>query len=68
MTEKEIADMTEKELQEAADQYTEKYIMHRGVARIAFVEGALWALEKSKEILKNLNSEIHEESEMLQLH
>lgn len=43
--------MTKREILEAADANTMNYCMHRGVARAAFIEGALWAMKYSREVL-----------------
>jgi hypothetical protein len=53
--------MTKREILEAADANTMNYCMHRGVARAAFIDGALWALKKSKELLENIKSELDTE-------
>lgn len=37
--------MTKKEMLEAAESNSMNYCMHRGVAKAAFVEGAMWALQ-----------------------
>lgn len=57
--------MTKKEILAAAEENAMNYCMHRGVAKGAFVEGALWAMKKSREIIENakksLDAEYHEE-------
>lgn len=57
--------MTKKEILQAADDNAMNYCMHRGVAKAAFVEGALWAMKKSRKIIEkaknDLDTECHEE-------
>ena len=59
--------MTKKEILQAADDNAMNYCMHRDVAKAAFVEGALWAMKKSRKIIEkaknDLDTECHE-SEM----
>ena len=43
--------MTKKEILKAAEENAMNYCMHRSVAKVAFVEGALWALNFAKELL-----------------
>lgn len=57
--------MTKKEILEAADENTMNYCMHRGVARAAFIEGALWAMKYSREILKQAQAALDSEPEAL---
>lgn len=54
--------MTKKEILQAAEENSMNYSIQRGMAKSAFIEGALWAMKKSREIIENaLNSESHEE-------
>ena len=46
--------MTKKEILEAAEENTMNYCMHRGVAKAAFIEGALWAMKHCRDILKSV--------------
>lgn len=56
--------MTNKEILQAAEANTMNYCMHRTVAKRAFIEGALWAMQQSREILEKaknaLDTECHE--------
>ena len=56
--------MTKKEILKAAEENAMNYCMHRGVAKVAFVEGALWALNFAKELLSNALNTENDESEM----
>lgn len=53
--------MTNKEILQAADDNAMNYCMHRGVAKNAFVEGAMWARkaiqDKINECLNGNNNE-----------
>ena len=41
------------------------YCMHRGIAKAAFVEGAMWAMNRSRDVLEKAKNELdieyHEE-------
>ena len=37
------------------------YCIQRGMAKAAFIDGALWALKQSKELLEKLRSELDTE-------
>ena len=56
--------MTKKEILQAAEENAMNYCMQRGIAKAAFVEGALWAMKKSREIIEkaknDLDTECHE--------
>ena len=56
--------MTKKEILQAAEENAMNYCMQRGIAKAAFVEGALWAMKKSREIIEkaknDLDTEYHE--------
>lgn len=58
--------MTKKEILEAAEANAMNYCIQRGLAKAAFLDGALWALRQSKELLEKLKSELdteyHEEA------
>lgn len=43
--------MTTKEIKSAAEENAMNYCMHRGVAKQAFIEGAIWAMQRGREIL-----------------
>lgn len=57
--------MTKKEILTAAEENSMNYCIQRGMAKAAFIDGALWALGKSREALadaiETLNIESHEE-------
>lgn len=58
--------MTKKEILQAAEENSMNYCIQRGLAKAAFLDGALWALRQSKELLEKLKSELdteyHEEA------
>lgn len=45
--------MTKKEILQAAEKNALNYCIQRGLAKSAFVDGALWALKYCREVLKN---------------
>ena len=53
--------MTKKEILQAAQENSLNYCIQRGMAKAAFIDGALWALKKSKELLENIKSELDTE-------
>lgn len=53
--------MTKKEILQAAEENSMNYCIQRGMAKAAFIDGALWALKKSKELLEKLKSELDTE-------
>ena len=57
--------MTKKEILQAAEENSMNYCIQRGMAKAAFIDGALWALKQSKELLEKLkfelDTEYHEE-------
>lgn len=53
--------MTKKEILEAAEANAMNYCIQRGLAKAAFLDGALWALKQSKELLEKLKSELDTE-------
>ena len=58
--------MTKKQILQAAEENSMNYCIQRGMAKAAFIDGALWALKQSKELLEklktDLDTECHEES------
>jgi hypothetical protein len=56
--------MTKKEILQAAEENAMAYCMHRGMAKAAFIEGALWAMQRSREIIEkaknDLDADYHE--------
>ena len=57
--------MTKKEILQAAEENSINYCIQRGIAKAAFIDGALWAMKKSREIIEkaknDLDTECHEE-------
>lgn len=53
--------MTKKEILQAAEENSMNYCIQRGMANAAFIDGALWALKQSKELLEKLKSELDTE-------
>ena len=53
--------MTKKEILQAAEENSMNYCIQRGMAKAAFIDGALWALKKSKELLEKMKSELDTE-------
>ena len=53
--------MTNKEILQAAEENSMNYCIQRGMAKAAFIDGALWALKQSKELLEKLKSELDTE-------
>ena len=53
--------MTKKEILKAAEENAMNYCIQRGLAKAAFLDGALWALKQSKELLEKLKSELDTE-------
>lgn len=53
--------MTKKEILQAAEENSMNYCIQRGIAKAAFIDGALWALKQSKELLEKLKSELDTE-------
>ena len=53
--------MTKKEILQAAEENSMNYCIHRGMAKAAFIDGALWALKQSKELLEKMKSELDTE-------
>lgn len=53
--------MTKKEILQAAEENSMNYCIQRGMAKAAFIDGALWALKQSKELLEKMKSELDTE-------
>ena len=53
--------MTKKEILQAAEENSMNYCIQRSMAKVAFIDGALWALKQSKELLEKLKSELDTE-------
>ena len=53
--------MTKKEILQAAEGNSMNYCIQRSMAKAAFIDGALWALKQSKELLEKLKSELDTE-------
>lgn len=53
--------MTKKEILQAAEENSMNYCIQRGMAKAAFIDGALWAMKQSKELLEKLKSELDTE-------
>lgn len=53
--------MTKKEILQAAEENSMNYCIQRGMVKAAFIDGALWALKQSKELLEKLKSELDTE-------
>lgn len=53
--------MTKKEILQAAEENSMNYCIQRSMAKAAFIDGALWALKQSKELLEKLKSELDTE-------
>ena len=45
--------MTKKEILEAAEANAMNYCSQRGMAKAAFIDGALWAMKYCKEVIKS---------------
>ena len=45
--------MTKKEILEAAEANAMNYCTQRGMAKAAFIDGALWAMKYCKEVIKS---------------
>ena len=53
--------MTKKEILQAAEENSMNYCIQRGLAKAAFIDGALWALKQSKKLREKLRSELDTE-------
>ena len=53
--------MTKKEILQAAEENSMNYCIQRGMAKAAFIDGAIWALKQSKELLEKFRSELDTE-------
>lgn len=59
--------MTKKEILQAAEENAMNYCIQRGMAKAAFIEGALWAMQRSREIIEKAKNELdadYHETEM----
>jgi len=45
--------MTKKEILKAAEENAMNYCIQRGMAKAAFIDGAMWAMQYCREILKS---------------
>lgn len=45
--------MTKKEILQAAEDNSMNYCVQRGLAKSAFIDGALWAFKYCREVMKN---------------
>lgn len=48
--------MTKKEILEAAEENAMNYSIQRGMAKAAFIEGALWAMKYTRHLLEDAKS------------
>lgn len=55
--------MTKKDILKAAEDNMLNYCMHRGVAKVAFIDGALWAMKRCREILQESSNELNIEND-----
>lgn len=55
--------MTKRDILKASEKNAMNYCMHRGVAKNAFVEGALWAMKECKKMLEGVGQLMVEEDE-----
>ena len=55
--------MTKKEILQAAEENSMNYCIQRGMAKAAFIDGALWAMKEIRKMLIefSLDMEDHEE-------
>lgn len=57
--------MTKKEILEAAERNAMAYSIQRGMAKAAFIEGALWAMKETRKMLIEFSLDIEDyEKEM----
>ena len=54
--------MTKKEILKAAEENAMSYDIQRGMAKAAFIDGALWALKYSRELIKKALDAENEEN------
>lgn len=55
--------MTKREILEAAEENSMNYCIQRGMAKSAFIEGAIWAMKKCREILDNAKMSLDAEED-----
>lgn len=48
--------MTKREILEAAEANAMNYCIQRGMAKAAFIDGALWALKQSRQMLDDIKA------------
>ena len=54
--------MTKKEILEVAEANAMNYCIQRGMAKAAFIDGALWAMRECRKVMENLlDTECHED-------
>lgn len=54
--------MTNKDILQAAEENAMQYCMHRGVAKGAFVEGALWAMQECRKMIQDVGKLLNTEN------
>lgn len=52
--------MTKKEILEAAEANAMNYCSKRGMAKAAFIEGAMWAMKETRKMLIELSLDIED--------
>lgn len=52
--------MTKKEILEAAEANAMNYCSQRGMAKAAFIEGAMWAMKETRKMLIELSLDIED--------
>lgn len=52
--------MTKKEILEAAEANSLNYCIQRGMAKAAFIDGALWAMKETRKMLIELSLDIED--------
>jgi hypothetical protein len=58
--------MNKKEMLRAAEENSLNYCMQRGIAKTAFIDGAIWAMKYCREILAKAKSSLDIESAELE--
>jgi DNA-binding LacI/PurR family transcriptional regulator len=54
--------MTKKEILEAAEANAMNYCIQRGMAKAAFIDGALWAMKQTRSILEDAKAALDAEN------
>lgn len=54
--------MTKREILDAAEENAMSYSIQRGIAKAAFVEGALWAMKQTRSILEDAKAALDAEN------